>query len=108
MNYSVSLLKQAKEDILDIYHFRLRSTESKELALRDVKGIEAVCQTLKEFPERGHFIPELHSLGVSNFRETHCGMYRIFYEIDGSDVFIHAVFDGRRDLDELLQRRLLR
>ena len=30
------------------------------------------------------------------------------YQIEGQTVFVHCVLDGRRDLQELLERRLLR
>jgi toxin ParE1/3/4 len=42
------------------------------------------------------------------FREIHFKPYRIIYQIVESDVYIHAVLDGRRDLQELLEIRLLR
>jgi prevent-host-death family protein len=34
--------------------------------------------------------------------------YRILYEVQEQAVFVHAILDGRRDLRDLLERRLLR
>ena len=34
--------------------------------------------------------------------------YRIIYQIVGRKVFIHCVLDGRRNLQDILERRLLR
>ena len=59
-------------------------------------------------PERGHIPPELERIGVFGFREIHFKPYRIVYEIERKGVFIHCVLDGRRDLQELLESRLLR
>ncbi len=42
------------------------------------------------------------------YRELHEGPYRIIYQILGQDVFMHCVLDARRELQELLQTRLLR
>jgi hypothetical protein len=39
---------------------------------------------------------------------THLKVYRIIYQIVGLDVFVHAVLDGRRDIQELLYQRLIR
>ena len=34
--------------------------------------------------------------------------YRIVYQVGKKTVYIHCVFDGRRDMQKLLQERLLR
>ena len=44
----------------------------------------------------------------TGYREVHFKPYRIIYEIVGRKVFIHCVLDGRRAVQELLERRLLR
>jgi toxin ParE1/3/4 len=47
-------------------------------------------------------------VGVLEFREVTLKRYRIVYEVVGRTVYVHAVLDGRRDLEDLLVRRLLR
>lgn len=59
-------------------------------------------------PQRGHHPPELARLGIHDFREIRCKPYRIIYEIIDTNVMIHAVIDGRRDIRDLLAARLLR
>ena len=59
-------------------------------------------------PERGHYPPELEKLGIYQYLEIHLEAYRIIYQILGPDVFVHAVLDGRRDIQELLYQRLIR
>ena len=34
--------------------------------------------------------------------------YRVICEVIGRDVYIHCVLDGRRDMQSLLERRLVR
>lgn len=58
--------------------------------------------------QRGHIPPEMARLGVHDFREIHYKPYRILYEIIGTEVIVHAVVDGRRDLRDILAARLLR
>jgi len=43
-----------------------------------------------------------------NFKEIHFKPYRIIYEIINKKVFIHCVLDERRDLQEILEHRLIR
>ena len=59
-------------------------------------------------PGRGHVPPELERIGVRGYLEIHFKPYRIFYQIAGRKVFVHCVLDGRRALQEVLERRLLR
>lgn len=64
--------------------------------------------TLRTFPNRGHAVPELVDLKITTYRELEVSPYRIIYRIDGANVFVHAVLDGRRDLREILIERFLR
>jgi len=52
--------------------------------------------------------PELERVGVFEFREVHFKPYRILDEVVGARVYVHAILDRRRDLQDLLARRVLR
>jgi len=107
MKYKVYIISNAEEDVLDIYRYvSLHDTEEKAKYL--LEKIENTCLSLEEYPKRGHVPPELERIGVYNYREVHFKPYRIIYEIIEKEVFIHCVLDGRRSLQELLERRLLR
>lgn len=71
-------------------------------------GLERAAPTLKEMPERGHFPPELDRIAIREYREIHFKPYRILYAIHGDAVVVHCVLDGRRDMQSLLEERLLR
>jgi plasmid stabilization system protein ParE len=53
-------------------------------------------------------VPELARLGMRTWREIVARPYRLIYRIEGDTVNVLAVFDGRRDLEDLLFERLLR
>jgi len=59
-------------------------------------------------PQRGHIPPELARIAVTTYREVHFKPYRVIYEVVGDEVFVHCVIDGRRDMQLLLERRLVR
>jgi len=65
-------------------------------------------QSLQEFPNRGHIPPELKLLGVEDLSEISYKPYRIIYQIIKRVIFVHCVLDGRRDIQKLLQERLIR
>ncbi|HQO00768.1 MAG TPA: type II toxin-antitoxin system RelE/ParE family toxin [Spirochaetota bacterium] len=107
MKYTVVIISEAENDILDIYQYIIRH-DSAANADHVFEQIEEACYSLEEFPERGHIPPELDTIGISAYREIHFKPYQVIYEIDGKNIFIHCILDGRRDLQQLLERRLLR
>jgi toxin ParE1/3/4 len=101
------LLSEAENDILDIYRY-VQLNDSEMAANSIFNNIEKTCYSLAEFPDRGHIPPELERIGIINYREIHYKFYRIIFEIVEKTVYIHCVLDGRRDMQQLLERRLIR
>jgi toxin ParE1/3/4 len=62
---------------------------------------------LAELTDRGSYPRELAALGIHDYREIFFKPYRIIYRISGRFVYIFLIADGRRDMQTLLQRRLL-
>jgi len=107
VKYTVNLVIDAENDLLDIYRYVARH-DSAEKADRLMDNLEKTITKLETLPLRGHYPPELESLGVLEFREIFFKPYRIIYQISNKDVYVHSVLDARRDLQELLQQRMLR
>lgn len=107
MKYNVYILSDAEEDLFDIYQYVVLS-DSPLKAERLIQKLKDLCVRLEEYPDRGHVPPELATIGVYDYQKIHCKPYRVIYQVVGKDVFIHCVLDGRRDMQELLQHRLLR
>lgn len=107
MKFVVYLIEDAERDLSDIYQY-VDLNNSAEQADRLLQHLEETVQKLETFPLRGHVPPELEQISVYNFREIHYKPYRIIYEIRKTEVFVHCVLDGRRDLQEILQNKVLR
>ena len=107
MTYRVLLVEDAERDIEDIHAYIARN-DSIGRADAVLDDLETQCEILREFPERGNLPKELRDLGIELYREIHFKPYRIIYRIIDQDVVILGVFDGRRDMESLLQRRVLR
>lgn len=69
--------------------------------------IGKVVETLATFPERGSYPKELLALGVREYRQAFFKPYRLIYRVAGARVYVYLIADGRRDMQALLQRRLL-
>lgn len=69
--------------------------------------IEKAFSNLREHPERGAYPRELLAVGIREYREIFFKPYRIIYRIMGKKAYVMVIADGRRDMQTLLQRRLL-
>jgi len=107
MKYKVKIDPKAKGDLKEIFSY-VSYKDGGEVAKRLLDSIEKVFCKLEEYPERGHIPQELRGTGIRKYLEIHFKPYRIIYEIDGAEIYIHSVLDGRRNIQEILGERLLR
>ena len=105
--YRVRITSPAELDILDIFDYisRKDTINNAEYVLSE---IETLILSLSTTPERGHFPEELLDHGIKTFREVLFKPYRIIYEVIDRNVVVHLCIDGRRDMQTLLARRLIR
>lgn len=105
--YRVIIDPLAKADLKELFVF-VSVNDSTHSAIKLLNGLEEACYKLEKYPERGHIPPELKQTGIKNYLEIHYKPYRIIYEIEGRLVYIHSVIDGRRNIQEILNNRILR
>lgn len=105
--YHVRLADEVEHDLVDLFEYIARK-DSIDNAFYVLEQLDALILSLGQQPERGHYPPELDKRGVKDYREVHFKPYRVIYEVMGNNVVILACFDGRRDMQSLLERRLLR
>jgi len=106
MVFAVLLTNDAASDLEGIYDY-IAFHDSPRKADYVLDQIEKAFSSLSEFPERGVYPKELLALGVREYREIFFKPYRIIYRIMDRNVYVLLIVDGRRDLQSLLQRRLL-
>ncbi len=105
--YRVRIVREAEEDLGELVDY-IAQHDSVERANYVLDRLLTICARLEQHPERGHFLPELRSLGIKTHREVHFKPYRIIYEVISREVFIMLIVDGRRSLQAILERRFLR
>ncbi len=59
-------------------------------------------------PQRGRYVPELLDKNIREYRELIESPWRIFYKIDGNEVYVLAIIDGRRNIQDILIEKLIR
>jgi toxin ParE1/3/4 len=107
MTFRVFFIDEAEKDLFEIFQY-IKSAGYPINAKNLIKTIRNTCSDLSESPERGRIVPELIRIGISDYRELLVKTYRLIYEIDGNNVYIHCVLDGRRDIQTILEQRTLR
>jgi len=106
MPYEIFLSKDAARD-LDLLYEYIAEHDAPQKADYVLEQIEKAFTRLSEFPERGAYPKELLALGIREYREILFKPYRIIYRVIHKKVYVLVIVDGRRDMQTLLQRRLL-
>ena len=106
MRFTVFLTFDAARDLEDLYaYIALHDAPRKADYVLD--QIAKAFATLSRFPERGAYPRELLALGIREYREIFFKPYRIVYRVMDQNVYVLLIVDGRRDMQSLLQQRLL-
>ena len=106
MRFKVLLTRNALRDLEELYDY-IAFHDTPRKAGNVLDKIEKTFSSLSELPERGAYPKELLVLGIREYREIFFKPYRIIYRIIKKKVYILLIVDGRRDMQSLLQRRLL-
>lgn len=106
MAFRVLLTEDAGRDLEELYEY-VESHDAPEKADYLLDQIEKVVSSLSENPDRGVYPKELLAAGLREYREIFFKPYRIIYRVMNKSVYIMVIADGRRDIQTLLQRRLL-
>ncbi len=106
MPLAVFLTNDAVGDLEELYEY-IALHDAPHKADYILEQIERAFRRLSEFPERGAYPKELLALGIREYREIFLKPYRIIYRIMDKNVYVLLIADGRRDMQTLLQRRLI-
>lgn len=104
--YRVLLTQGAEQDLRAI-HAYIAEFDSPRSAHRVLDQLLAATEQLALSPTRGSYPRELLALGIKEFRQVVFKPYRLIYRVVGQDVAVVLIADGRRDMQSLLNRRLL-
>lgn len=106
MAHTVLLTAGAERDLAEIVDY-IAGFDTAVSALRVLEKLVGVAESLADFPQRGSHPRELLALGIREFRQVFFKPYRLIHSVSGNAVHVHLIADGRRDMQALLQRRLL-
>jgi plasmid stabilization system protein ParE len=103
--YKVFIPSSVVLDIQEIVDYI--SEDNPSVALAILQKLEKKINTLKEFPERGRVVPELLDQNITEYHELIESPWRIIYKVVDSSVFLLTVIDSRRNVQDILLRKLM-
>ncbi len=105
--HCIILSPEALQDLDDI-HIYISNKEGQDQADVILDKLEAAILSLEELPKRGNIPPELIETGINRYHEMHVKPWRIIYEVSDNVIYIHWIFDSRRDIASQISERILR
>lgn len=105
MAHPVRLTDAAARDLEQICEW-IAEHDSPVRALHVLDRITSAAERVGKSPHSGSRPPELPPGMEAEYRQVFFKPYRVIYEVRRSEVVIHLIADGRRNLQSLLLRRL--
>ena len=102
--YKILWADVAKQDISDIIEYI--AIDNPANALKILQKIKKMASILHSLPERGRVVPELQDQGILRYREIVTTPWRIIYRISDKNVYVLSVLDARRNVEDILLKRL--
>ena len=96
----------AVKDFDDIIEYI--SIDSINNAIEQYEKIKKATIELNEFTKSGRIVPELYEQNIIKYRELIVSPWRILYKQDRNIVYVMAIIDGRRNIEDILMRRNIR
>jgi plasmid stabilization system protein ParE len=103
--YDVTWSETAEKDLIAIVDYI--ADDSLPRAYEIFKDIGKKASSLRTFPDRGRVVPELQEQGITQYHELIIPPWRIIYRVSEKRVYVLAVLDSRRSVEDILLRRLI-
>jgi len=103
--YTIIWTSHARSDLLEIAKYIAK--DSVTIAMQKIELIEEAVKPLATFPEKGRNVSELEEYENNRYKELIVNPWRIIYSIDNKTVNILMVVDSRRNLQDILYKKLM-
>ena len=103
--YQVFWTQTAQQDLKRIIEYI--DAESKIQARKVYQAIKQEATNLLQMPLRGRIVPELRYYGILTYRELINPPWRIINKTEKDRVWVLAVIDGRRNVEDILLDRFI-
>jgi toxin ParE1/3/4 len=103
--YEIIITENAEQDLKEIILYVAQ--RDIKIALDIYERLQAKAFSLRTFPEKGRIVPELNDHNIFQYHEVIENPWRIIYKIENNQVLIITVLDGRRNVEDILLKKLM-
>jgi toxin ParE1/3/4 len=98
--------QDSSDDLIEIVTY-IKNKSGKSIANDIYTRIITHVEKIDISPKCGRVVPELMSIGINDIREIIETPWRIFYRLVANEIHIISVIDGRRNVEELLYKKVI-
>jgi toxin ParE1/3/4 len=106
MKYKIIWSKDAGEEIIEIISW-YKYNAGKNIAQNIYTKIKSQIRKLKDMPGIGKQVQILKDIGINDYRQIVQDHWIIYYKVEKENVYIISVIDGRRNLEEILYKKII-
>ena len=106
MSYKVIWSEDASLDLVDIISY-IKSHSGKGIAKKIYTRIKSKIENIIDFPKAGIVVPELVNIGITDIYQIIESPWKIYYKILEDKILVLSVIDGRRNLEEILYKKII-
>jgi toxin ParE1/3/4 len=106
MQYKINWSKDAGEEFIEIISW-YKYNAGKNIAQKIYSKINAQIKKLKKMPGMGKPAQILKDIGVNDYRQIVQDNWIVYYKVEGQNVNILSIIDGRRNLEEILYKKFI-
>jgi addiction module RelE/StbE family toxin len=103
--YEVEWSEISEKDLVAIIEYIADDNPSR--AYEIFQEIRRKASNLRSLPEKGRIVPELQEQGITQYRELVIPPWRVIYRISEQKVYVLSVLDSRRNIEDILLKRLI-
>jgi toxin ParE1/3/4 len=106
MKYKTNWSEDAGEEFIEIISW-YRQNIGKSTAKRIYSKINSQIMRLKDMPEIGKPVQILKDIGINDYRQIVQDNWILYYKVEGNNINIISIIDGRRNLEEILYKKVI-
>ena len=103
--YQAFWTRTAQEDLRRVVEYIAIDNEVQ--AKKVYLTLRQKAENLRQMPLQGRIVPELRYYGILAYRELISPPWRIIYKVEELKVWVLAVIDGRRNMEDILLDRFI-
>ncbi|AEF82886.1 type II toxin-antitoxin system RelE/ParE family toxin [Leadbettera azotonutricia] len=106
MKYKISWSKDAGEELIEIiswYKYNVGINVARKISTK----INSQVKKLKDMPRIGRQVSLLKDMGINEYLQVAIEHWIVYYRIEKDIINIISVIDERRDLEEILYKKII-